>query len=657
MPRRSAFRFLIILTLALASGNRAESQLSYPYYLNGNATQDNCNCYTLTRALNAQFGSVWNVNKIDLRESFEFNFSIYLGSKDNDGADGIVFVLQPINTQLGSQGGGLGFANISPSVGVTVDTYQNIATGENNNDPVFDHIAIQRNGDLSHTSINNLAGPVTALAGNDNIEDGRWHLLYVKWDASTKRLSAAMDGVDRVSANIDMVKDVFGNDPLVYWGFTASTGGLNNLQRFCTALDPRFKTLSNQETCFGKPVTFRDSSNAFGKIDKWHWDLGDGTTYDVKEPPPHLYKTPGIYEVKMTILGSNGCQSDTLKEKVTIGSDPFAAIDWDPKPPCENRTLLLKDASSVQYGTVNRWAWNIAGQTFDVKEPLLPNGLPAGKQKASLQVRTVEGCISPVFTTDIDILPNPVVDILPSAPDLCIGQQVSLLGIDKRPTVPAVRWIWKLPDGRSDSSANPLLRSFSDTGTYRFTLQGRAANGCVSDTALETIRVFSTKAYAGKDTTAAMGIPFRLNGSGGYTYRWSPSTGLDDPTRPDPVATLVNDAEFVLTALSPAGCATNDTVRIRVFKGPEIYVPTMFTPNGDGRNDLLRALPIGVTLQYLRIFDAWGNLVFQTTDHRVGWDGRIKGREPSTGTFVFVATGVDGAGNTLVRKGTLQLVR
>jgi hypothetical protein len=146
----------------------------------------------------------------------------------------------------------------------------------------------------------------------------------------------------------------------------------------------------------------------------------------------------------------------------------------------------------------------------------------------------VEGCISPVFTTDIDILPNPVVDILPSAPDLCIGQQVSLLGIDKRPSPPSVRWIWKLPDGRTDSTSNPLIRSFTDSGTYRFILHGRAANGCVSDTALETIRVFSTKAYAGKDTTAATGIPFRLNGSGGYTYRWSPSTGLDDPTRPDP---------------------------------------------------------------------------------------------------------------------------
>lgn len=657
MPRRSAFNRPLFLALALAVSSRAESQLAYPYYLNGNATQDNCNCYSLTRAANGQFGSVWNVNKIDLNTSFEFNFSIYLGTKDNDGADGIVFVLQPINTQLGSQGGGLGYRNISPSVGVAVDTYQNIATGENDNDPVFDHIAIHRNGDINHSSSNNLAGPVTALAGNDNIEDGRWHLLNVKWDAASKRLSAAVDGIDRVSASIDMVRDVFSNDPMVYWGFTASTGGLNNLQRFCTALDPRFKTLSNQETCFGKPVTFRDSSNAFGKIDKWYWDMGDSTTYDVKEPPPHLYKAPGIYELKLTILGSNGCQSDTLKEKVTIGSDPFAAIDWEPKPPCENRKLLLKDASSVEYGTVNRWAWNVAGQTFDVKEPLLMNGLPAGKQKASLQVRTVEGCISPVVTTDMEILPNPVVDILPSPPDLCIGQQVSLLGIDNRPAVPPVRWIWKLPDGRTDSSGNTLLRSFTDTGTYRFTLQGRAANGCVSDTTSETLRVYSTKAYAGKDTTAATGIPFRLRGSGGYTYRWSPPTGLDDPTRPDPTATLDNDTEFVLTALSPAGCATTDTIRIRVFKGPDIYVPTMFTPNGDGLNDRLKALPIGVTLQYLRIFDAWGNLVFQTNDHMVGWDGRIKGKEPATGTYAFVATGKDGAGNPVVRKGTLQLVR
>lgn len=639
--------------MSLAFACEAESQLAYPYYLNGSATQDNCNCYTLTRPVINNSGSVWNVNKIDLRESFEFNFSVYLGTADLQGADGIVFVLQPINTQVGSTGGGLGFANVSPSIGVTVDTYQNL----NNEDPVFDHIAIQRNGDLSHTSNNNLAGPVTALAGSDNIEDGRWHLLNVKWDAASKRLSAAMDGVDRVSAVVDMVRDVFNNDPMVYWGFTASTGGLHNLQRFCTALDPRFKTLSNQETCFGKPITFRDSSNAFGKIDKWHWDMGDGTTYDVKEPPPHLYKAPGIYEVRMTILGSNGCQSDTLKEKITIGSDPFAAIDWNPKPPCENRTLLLKDASSVQYGTVNRWSWNVGGQTFDTREPVLPNGLPAGRQRVSLQVRTVEGCISPVTTTDIDVLPNPVIDIVPSAPDICIGQQVSLLGADRRPAVSPVRWIWRLPDGRTDSSSNPVLRSFTDSGSYRFTLQARAANGCVSDTASETVRVFSTRAYAGRDTTAAAGIPFRLNGSGGYTYIWSPSTGLDDPTRPDPIATLDNDARFVLTALSPAGCATTDTVSIRVFKGPEIYVPTMFTPNGDGRNDLLRALPIGVTLQYLRIFDAWGNLVFQTSDHRIGWDGRVKGREPSTGTFVFVATGTDGAGNQVVRRGTLQLVR
>jgi gliding motility-associated-like protein len=657
VPLTRVFRIPLLLALALCCANRAESQLVYPYYLNGSATQDNCNCYTLTRAENSQFGSVWNVNKIDLQESFEFNFSIYLGTKDNDGADGMAFVLQPINTQLGSVGGGMGYRNISPSVGVAVDTYQNIAIGENLNDPAFDHIAIHRNGDIDHSSTNNLAGPVTALAGSNNIEDGKWHLLNVKWDATTKRLSAAMDGIDRVSTVIDMVKDVFNNDPMVYWGFTASTGGSNNMQKFCTALDPGFKSLTNQETCFGKPVTFRDSSNTFGRIVKWHWDLGDGTKYDIPNPPPHLYKAPGVYEIKMTILGSNGCQSDTLKQNLTIGSDPFARIAWDPIPSCETRPLRLIDASSVQYGTVNRWSWTVSGQTFDVKAPTLPNGLPIGTHRATLQVRTVEGCISPVATADIQVLPKPAVDIVPSSANLCRDEQVRLDGVDRRPSVPPLRWIWTLPDGRIDSSSNSILRSFSDTGTRGFTLYARAANGCLSDTASETIRVFSTKAYAGKDTTAAMGIPFRLKGSGGYSYRWSPSAGLDDPTKAEPLATLSDDAEYVLTALSPAGCATTDTVRIRVFKGPEIYVPTIFTPNGDGLNDELKALPIGVNLINLRIFDAWGNLVFQTTNHQIGWDGRIRGKEPATGTFAFIASGKDSAGNLIVRKGTLQLLR
>ncbi len=89
------------------------------------------------------------------------------------GADGIVFVLQPISTSIGSTGGGLGFEGITPSVGVTLDTWQNT----NNTDPAYDHVAIQINGDLNHTSANNLAGPVAISALTNDVEDCKWHKI------------------------------------------------------------------------------------------------------------------------------------------------------------------------------------------------------------------------------------------------------------------------------------------------------------------------------------------------------------------------------------------------------------------------------------------------------------------------------------------------
>ena len=141
-------RRILSMLLFLASCQNLLAQ----YTLNGNATQDACNAYSLTQAAGNQSGSVWNNNKINLTQSFDFNFDINLGSNDA-GADGIAFVLQPLSTSVGSSGGGLGYNGITPAVGVTIDTWQN----GNDNDPAYDHIAIQLNGDLNHNTANNIA--------------------------------------------------------------------------------------------------------------------------------------------------------------------------------------------------------------------------------------------------------------------------------------------------------------------------------------------------------------------------------------------------------------------------------------------------------------------------------------------------------------------
>jgi gliding motility-associated-like protein len=361
--------------------------------------------------------------------------------------------------------------------------------------------------------------------------------------------------------------------------------------------------------------------------------------------------------VKLNILGNNGCLSDTLRQEVVVGSDPFARIKWSPDPVCENAPLQLRDSSLVKYGTVNQWNWNVGGVTFTTRDPVIPGGLPAGPNRVSLNVRTLEGCISPVETVQVNVLPLPVVDLSVGPKDICAGGTTTLTGTNRTPSMQMDRWIWSLGDGRTDSSGQVLSPSYADPGIYRVTLQGRASNGCYAVLKSDSVHVFTTNAFAGNDTTIAAGLPFRLNGTGGVSYSWSPPFGLSDPNIADPIATLDKETEFELTATSPAGCSTTDKIRIRVFKGPEIYVPTAFTPNGDGLNDVLKVLPIGVNLTYFRVFDSWGNLVFSTTDYRSGWDGTQRNRPMPSGVYVWMTAGTESGGKTIFKKGTLQLMR
>src|SRR5687768_7927599 len=230
----------------------AIAQVDHPYHVNGNAFQETCNCYTLTPDVLFQSGSMWNINKISLNEPFDFKFNIYLGCTDGEGADGIAFVLQPISTSIGAAGGGMGYDGVNPSIGVLVDTWQNYE----DNDPVYDHIAIHKNGIIDHSPLTDVAQPTTALAVGGNIEDCQWHTLRITWDPVSKIIKTQVDGVDRVQAVIDMVPDIFGGNPMVFWGFTAATGGAKNVQKICTSLNPGFFLPANQTSCFPEPITF-----------------------------------------------------------------------------------------------------------------------------------------------------------------------------------------------------------------------------------------------------------------------------------------------------------------------------------------------------------------------------------------------------------------
>ncbi|WP_162852455.1 lectin-like domain-containing protein [Dinghuibacter silviterrae] len=615
--------------------------------MHGSAVQNTCNCYTLTPQETFQAGQVWNKNEIDLTQSFDYHFNVFLGcNSGTNGADGMAFVLQPINTSQGSTGEGLGFGGIVPSLGVTIDTYQN----PDQNDPPYDHIAFQSNGDVNHADANNLAGPVQVLPNQSDIKDCAWHVLEVKWDAPTMTLVAYMDGNFRLSMTKDIVATIFSGNPTVFWGFTAATGGSDNLQQFCTSLNAGHSALP-AKTCEKDTIVFRDSSTSFGSILQWYWNFGDGDTSMQQNPPPHVYPTPGVYIVTQNILGNNGCLSDTNKTVLTIGTYPVASFTAGNA--CTGRTLPLVNTSYDTVGLFADWTWTLSdGRIFTDSLPSIVFAQP-GAYTLSLHVVSAEGCASNTYTQLLSVNPTPQVTFAPDS--VCTGTPLVLTGTNTT-GIPVQQWYWLL--GQRPDSGQTVTQVYDQEAVFNASLWAMSPYGCLSDTVTQQVSIQASHAFAGNDTSDALGYPIQLQATGGTTYTWSPPTGLSDPSIANPIAVLTTDTRYTVTAYSNAGCASQASVFIKVYKGPAIYVPSAFTPNGDGVNDVLRLVAPGIkTLVYFRVFNRWGNEVYHSTDLQAAWDGTAGGRPVPSGTYVWEVLGIDLTGKPLGERGTVLLAR
>lgn len=183
-------------------------------------------CIRLTPDEPYSEGIAYSTARLDIRNPFEVEFDIYLGDKDELGADGITFLLHndPAGfAATGYFGEGMGYGSIAPSVAVEFDTYQNYAR----NDPAQDHIALLVNGVNSHS------GPWPEQSENLNLEDNRRHSFHFRWNPADQSILVHLDGRVVCQGTRDLVNTVFAGNPMVIWGFTASTGRKHNLQYFC----------------------------------------------------------------------------------------------------------------------------------------------------------------------------------------------------------------------------------------------------------------------------------------------------------------------------------------------------------------------------------------------------------------------------------------
>lgn len=660
----------VLLTVLTLACNLSFGQASDLFISNGdNVSEVTCGGVLFGPYFNQNFlatnkGSVFLTRQIDLSKSFNTSFTMDM--IDGLGEDGGAFVFQsdPIEGSDGLYG--LGINSAYHSAAVTFDAVHNT----DQNDPLYDHISIQVHGDLDHSSANNLAGPVSMepyyATDPFGVTTFR-HLITVDWNAAAKKLSVFIDGAVVLSTTNDLVQNVFNGNPMVYWGFSGSNTQLTwypansdldwgRLYFYFGQILTRFVKQPEGDSCFAGAVQFIDNS-IYSSADgtdplafaKWYWDFGDGSFSTDRNPAPHQYPSPGSYTVKFAITNSSGCAYDTLVKKITLASPPKP--DFTASPLCTSTDIQFTDRTTADVGISVAWTWSFDNGLISADKNPTTRFTTAGPHKVTLTVQTEFVCRADTTITFM-IGEKPKVDY--SFTKDCFGntQYQSVLSN----SVVVDVWHWDFGDGYFSRQENPS-HFFKQDDSYTTKLWA-VAGDCASDTIAKTIAISRVHAFAGNDTIAVVNQPVQLNASGGTHYRWAPGNFLSDALIADPIAILQRDQTFVLTVKNDDGCEAKDTVNIKVFEHLEVYVPSAFTPNGDGRNDVLHIVAPGLKeLFYFRVYNRSGQLVFETKDLLKGWGGRIRDQLPGTSLYVWIMKGVTYLGNVVERKGTVTLIR
>ena len=147
------------------------------------------------------------------------------------------------------------------------------------------------------------------------------------------------------------------------------------------------------------------------------------------------------------------------------------------------------------------------------------------------------------------------------------------------------------------------------------------------------------------------------------TYKWTPSKYVNLVDSPNIIITGLANApdsiKYRVTATTKQGCTDTSYVTVKFYSTkPDIFVPSAFTPNGDGHNDVLKPIPVGIAhFEYFRVYDRYGHLVYSTNQIGTGWDGTINGSQADNGTFIYMARGLDYLKNVINKKGAVVLFR
>jgi gliding motility-associated-like protein len=393
-------------------------------------------------------------------------------------------------------------------------------------------------------------------------------------------------------------------------------------------------------------ATYQSGDNA----SQFLWIFDDNSTA-ATNPTTHVYTQSGAHPVTLVLTSPQGC-----KDTFTYTANLSVNIDYSISDSVIDCKTAKLSANFVSGDPATQFHWIFDDTITGSNTPVTQTFSQPGDHNAILIATSVPGC-SDTFSHSFNLPVNIDYGITDSVIDCKSAQLTAIYNMGDT----AAQYYWFF-DNNSRDSSNPVIHTYQETGPNDATLVVENAAGC-KDTFSHhfTINYTMNPDFTYYPLTPERDSATRfinLSPSNAVYFAWDFGDGTTDSIRnPIKLYNASGHYKVCLTASDTNNCPGIVCKWIDAIRTKLIDVPKAFSPNGDGMNDILYCHGVGVSSAVFKVYNRWGQVVFETDDLLIGWDGTYKNTPQPSDTYAYTVEAIYKDGSTESKQGNVVLLR
>ncbi len=370
-----------------------------------------------------------------------------------------------------------------------------------------------------------------------------------------------------------------------------------------------------------------------------------------------------IFTVTGTAVGFN-CPA-SLTQTIEVKPELFSTFSTAAAEICEGDALAILYEGNATGNANYVWDFDDPANVFGSGSGPIDVVWDSAGIKNIWLTLTEDGCPSDTSFHTIEVLPTPMASFEGDLLEGCDPLTVQFDGSTSANLGTQIDWLWNFGDGQQSDELNPS-HTYTQAGNYTVSLSLTNQGMCTHTANLTDYIVVRETPTADFDPQPAetiledAHIQFENWSSSvdGVTSHWDFDDGSDsDETNPSHTYTAEGAYDVVLTVETPFGCVHDSSKQVLIRPDVAVYAPNAFTPNGDGINDFFEVKGAGLEKYKLQVYSRWGELMFESNDLSVQWDGTYKGVPVPGGTYVYHIYYTNLIHREYIDKGSVSVIR